>query len=598
MPGLSADITTLPGILPYMERICPRHDLFLARSEGVFVPISTAEFSRRVRRFSLGLRRLGLRPGVKVALLSENRPEWIMADLAILCAGGITVPIYTSLLPDQIGHLLSDSEAEIVVCSTRELGLKIDAVRGRIPRLAHAVLVDDAAGPGFSSMTEVESQGALEERLRPEAFEQAVSAVRPEDPASIIYTSGTTGEPKGVLLSHGNIVSNIRATDAVIHFDQGDTALSFLPLSHILERMATYCLLAKGASIAYAGSVETVAADMLDVRPTIMISVPRLFEKIYAKVMEQVLAGSAAKKAIFFWALGIGRTRARRVVSGKALSRGLAFRYGVARRLVFSKILARTGGRIRYFVCGGAPLSEDIDEFFYAAGLLVLPGYGLTETSPILSGNTPDVFRFGTVGKPLPGVEIRIAEDGEILARGPNVMLGYYKKEEATRTAMEGGWFHTGDIGIFDEDGFLIITDRKKDLIVTSGGKNVAPQPIESLLLASPYIRSAVVVGNGRKFVSALIVPDFEKLEAYVAENSMPASSRTELIGREEIVGFMLAEVQRATPQLAPYERIKRIILLERDFGLEEGEITPTLKVRRAFVEAKYKAIIDRLYAD
>ncbi len=595
---MSAEIATLPGILKHMERECPRRDLFLARSEGVFSPVSTAEFSRRVRHFSLGLRRLGLQPGGKVALLSENRPEWIISDMAILCAGGITVPIYTSLPPDQIGQLLDDSESEIVVCSTRELGLKVEAVRGRLPRLAHAVLIDDAAGPGFLSMAEVEGQGAADERVRPQAFELAAEAVRPGDPASIIYTSGTTGEPKGVVLSHGNIVSNIRATDAVIRFDESDTALSFLPLSHILERMTTYCFLSKGASIAYAGSVETVAADMLEVRPTIMITVPRLFVKMYAKVMEQVLAGSAVKKAIFFWALDVGRKRARRVVSGKTLPRGLAFRYGVARRLVFSKILARTGGRICYFVCGGAPLSEDIAEFFYAVGLVVLPGYGLTETSPILSGNTPDVFRFGTVGKPLPGIEIRIAEDGEILARGPNVMLGYYRKEEATRTAMEGGWFHTGDIGILDEDGFLIITDRKKDLIITSGGKNVAPQPIESFLLANPYVRSAVVVGNGRKFVSALIVPDFEKLEAYAAEKGLPASSRAELIGHEEIVAFMLAEVQHATPQLASYERIKKIALLERDFELEENEITPTLKVRRAFVEAKHKAVIDRLYAD
>jgi long-chain acyl-CoA synthetase len=597
MPGMNADIATLPGILGYLEREGQRPDLLTVRTEDGFRPISTAEFSRRVRGLSLGLTGLGLGPGVKVGLLSENRPEWIIADLAVLAAGGITVPIYTQLLPAQIEYLLEEAECEIVICSTRELWLKVESVRPRLPRLVHAVLFEGAA-PGVLSLDEVIIGGETAGRARPAAFDRAAAAVRPGDPASIIYTSGTTGMPKGVVLSHGNLIANIRATDAIIHFDARDTSLSFLPLSHVLERMSTYTLLSKGASVAYGGGVETVADDMLEARPTVMVSVPRLFEKMYAKIMDQVLAGSALKKRIFFWSLAVGRKRARRVVSGKNVPWLLAFRYALARRLVFGRILARTGGRIKCFICGGAPLSQDIAEFFYAVGLVICPGYGLTETSPILSGNTPEVYRFGTVGKPLPGVELRIAEDGEILARGANVMLGYFKKEAETREVMADGWFHTGDIGLLDPDGFLIITDRKKDLIVTSGGKNVAPQPIESHLLTNPFIRSAVVVGNDRKFISALVVPEFEKLAAVARGWGVETATPAELIERQDIVDFVLAEVQRATPDLAAYERIKKIILLDRDFDLAAGEITPTLKVRRSFVEREFKTRIDALYAD
>jgi long-chain acyl-CoA synthetase len=597
VPGMSADIATLPDILRYLEREGLKPDLLKARTEDGFRPISTAEFSRRVRGLSLGLAGLGLGPGVKVALLSENRPEWIIADLAVLAAGGITVPIYTQLLPAQIEYLIEDSESEIIICSTRELWLKVEAVHARLPRLAHAILFEGAA-PGVLTIDEVIIRGEAKGRARPDSFDRAAAAVRPDDPASIIYTSGTTGEPKGVVLSHGNLIANIRATDAVIQFDAGDTSLSFLPLSHVLERMTTYALLSKGASITYGGGVETVADDLFEGRPTVVVSVPRLFEKMYAKIMDQVLAGSALKKRIFFWSLTAGRKRSRRIVAGKKVPRFLALRYALAHRLVFARILARTGGRIRWFICGGAPLSEDIAEFFYAVGLVICPGYGLTETSPILTGNTPETYRFGTVGKPLPGVEIRIAEDGEILARGANVMLGYYRKEAQTREIMADGWLHTGDIGCFDQDGFLIITDRKKDLIVTSGGKNVAPQPIESRLLANPYIRSAVVVGNDRKFISALIVPEFEKLAAVAKGWGVEAAVPSEVIARQDVVDFVLAEIQRATPDLASYERIKKIILLDRDFDLAAGEITPTLKVRRSFVEREFRQRIDALYTD
>ena len=400
------------------------------------------------------------------------------------------------------------------------------------------------------------------------------------------------------MLSHGNFVSNVKSLDAVVPFVHTDVVLSFLPLSHVLERTAIFLSLYKGCSIAYAESVESVAANLVEVRPTIMVSVPRLFEKIYQKVMDQVLDSSALRKRIFFWAVKIGKTYAAKTIAGEQIPAPLAFRRALAHKLVYAKILAKTGGRVKFFVCGGAPISPDIVEFFYALGLVILPGYGLTETSPVLSGNTLNDYRFGTVGKPIPGVEIKIAADGEILARGPNVMLGYYKNETETTEAVAGGWLHTADVGHLDEDGFLVISDRKKDLIVTSGGKNVAPQPIESLLQMNPYILNAVVIGDRRKFVSALIVPHFEKLETYARAHGISFGDRPELCRRPEVTSFLLAEIQRATPDLASYERIKKIAVLDRDFDIDAGEVTPTLKVKRNIIEEKYRDLIDALYLD
>jgi long-chain acyl-CoA synthetase len=440
------------------------------------------------------------------------------------------------------------------------------------------------------------ARGKIAAEAAPKAFDETALAVRPDDVASIIYTSGTTGLPKGVMLSHGNFVSNTKALDAVTDFVHTDTILSFLPLSHVLERMTTFSFLYKGASIAYAESIDTVAENLLEVRPTIMISVPRLFDKIYAKVMDNILTQSIVKRRIFFWALRVGKKCSAKKLRHEPIPRSWEVQRNLAAKLVFSKILEKTGGRVKFFVSGGAPLSKEVAEFFHAIGIIILEGYGLTETSPVLTCNTFEKLRFGSVGPVVPGVEVKIAPDGEVLARGPNVMKGYYKKEAETREAMEGGWFHTGDIGFFDADGFLVITDRKKDLIVTAGGKNVAPQPIENLLKSNPYIANAVVVGGSRKFISALIVPEFEKLEAYAREHAIPHKDRADLCAKEEIREFMLAEVNRATPDLASYERVKKVALLDRDFDIESGEITPTLKVKRSFVEKKYKALIDALY--
>jgi long-chain acyl-CoA synthetase len=590
-------VETLSQLFLNTIKTYPKPDLMAAKVEGRYVPIPTEEVGRRVKHLSLGLADLGLGPGDKLVIFSENRPEWTMTDFAVLCAGAVTVPIYTSLMPEQVKYIVNDSDARIVVCSNRELWLKVEAVRHELPSVHHFVLIDEEGPPGVVSLSEVMARGKTIAASDAGLFEKRAMAVKPGDMASIIYTSGTTGVPKGVMLTHANFVSNSKALDAVTEFSVKDTILSFLPLSHVLERMTTFSFLYKGASIYYAESIETVAENLIEVRPTIMISVPRLFDKIYAKVMDNVLTQPPLKRKIFFWALGVGKKYGARKIRHQPIPWGLGFRRKAAAKLVFSKIVEKTGGRVHFFVSGGAPLSGDVAAFFYAIGITILEGYGLTETSPVLTCNTFDKMKFGTVGPPVPGVEIKIAPDGEILAKGPNVMKGYYKKEPETREVFEDGWFKTGDIGHFDEEGFLVITDRKKDLIVTAGGKNVAPQPIENQLKTNPYVQTAVVVGGGRKFISALIVPDFDRLEAYARSKGIPFSGRADLVKKEEIASFMLAEVNRATPHLASYERVKKIVLLDRDFDADT-ELTPSLKVKRHIVEKAFKSLIDLLYKE
>ncbi|HOW84656.1 MAG TPA: long-chain fatty acid--CoA ligase [Candidatus Aminicenantes bacterium] len=589
-------IATLSRLFLDSCRTYVKPNRMLVKRDKAWTRISTAEIETTVRRLSLGFMELGLKPGDRVALLSENRPEWVQTDFAVLCAGGVTVPIYTSLLPDQVRYIIGDAAARIAVCSDLEMWRKIQAGRDKLPALERIIVMDGDPPAGTLALSDVEEMGRRLEGENPGRFEQAAAAVRPGDLASIIYTSGTTGAPKRVMLSHANFVANIDSLAEVIDFRESDTALSFLPLSHVFERTATFIFYDVGATIAYAESVEAVASNMPEVRPTVLISVPRFFEKIYARVMDQVMAGSRIKRAIFVWALATGRKHAARMIAGQPIPMHLSFKRAVAKRLVFSKITARTGGRIRYMICGGAALSQDITAFFLAIGLLVLPGYGLTESAPVLTGNTPGRVRLGTSGKAIPRVELRIAEDGEILARGPNIMMGYYRNEADTREVLKDGWLHTGDIGRLDEDGYLIITDRKKDIIVTSGGKNVAPQPIESLILASPFIASAVVVGSSRKFVSALVVPNFEKLEAWARKAGIAVADRAGLSRLPAVAAFLLGEINRMTPGLASYERIKKIAVLDRDFELDLGEVTPTLKVRRNFVERKYADLIESLY--
>lgn len=591
-------VDTLSQLFLNSVKSYPKDNLMLYKEKGRYVPISTDEFANRVKQVALGLKDLGLEAGDKLIILSENRPEWTITDLASLCLGAITVPIYTSLVPDQVKYIIDNSDAKIVVYSDPEQGEKIEAVRNELGKVSHYITFASEAAEGVLTLNQIKERGEEIVQDNPDLFESIALKVQADNVASIIYTSGTTGVPKGVMLTHRNFLSNIKTAADILPFSEKDTVLSFLPLSHVLERMVSFTYLFKGCSIGYAESIETVAENLLEICPHIMVSVPRVFEKIYSKIMDNVLSSSFLKKKIFFWALNVGKKYGRKKVLNQPISKTLQIKRNLAHKLVFSKIIERTGGRVRFFVSGGAPLARDIAEFFYAMGLVVLEGYGLTETSPVISVNTFENMKFGTVGKPIPGVEVKVAEDGEILTKGSNVMKGYYKMEAETQETFDGEWLRTGDIGHLDEEGFLVITDRKKDIIVTAGGKNVAPQPIENLLKTNPYISNATVVGDKRKFISALIIPNFEKLEEYAKINNLKFEDVEDLIKNETVINFMQSEVERTTPGLSSYEKIKKIALLNRDFEIEKGEITPTLKVKRNIIEQKYKDLIDNFYIE
>ena len=576
----------------------PKPDLMRYKKEGTYVSLSTDEVKDQVIHTAMGLRELGMGKGDKMILLADNSPSWVISDLACICLGGITVPIYTSLVPEQIKYIIDDSDAKFVLCSSQALWEKVAAVKNDLSKVEQFVLFEGQAPEGVHTRDELMEMGKKAILQSPGLFEETAGGLKAHDTASVIYTSGTTGLPKGVLLTHGNFVSNVTSVSTILEFSIKDSVLSFLPLSHVLERMVTFTYFYKGCSICYAESIETVGENLLEIRPQIMVSVPRVFEKIYAKVIDNVLTSSPLKRKIFFWAVGIGKEFGKRTLENQPISGWLKFRRNLAHKLVYSKIIEKTGGRVRFFVSGGAALSRDIAEFFYAMGLVVLEGYGLTETSPVISVNTFENLRFGTVGKMLPGVEVKIAGDGEIMCKGPNIMKGYYKKDLATRETMDGEWFKTGDIGHIDADGFLVITDRKKDLIVTAGGKNVAPQPIENILKTNPYISNVVVVGDKRKYIAALVIPNFEKLADYAKANDIAFSKPEELSRNQQIVQFLEAEIDRFTPQLSSYEKVKKIILLDREFEIEKGEVTPSLKVKRNIVEQKYRELIDKLYQD
>lgn len=572
-----------------------------SKVDGQWRPWSSDDLRRAVEELSMGLRALGLEKGDRVAILSENRPEWALADLATLTAAALDVPIYATLTPTQVQYILNDSQARVAFVSNLMQARKVAEVRAQLPRLQHVIRMTEGEGfpQGTLSLGEVRRRGREALAADPRAVRARAAEVRPDDLATIIYTSGTTGDPKGVMLSHANIVSNVVAARSVfLPFGPEDVVLSFLPLCHIFERMAGYyMMLDAGANICYAESVETVPANMQEVRPTIMCSVPRLYEKMHARVLEKVAADPPRRQRIFHWAVGVGKELFRHKVERRAPGLGLRLKGALADRLVFRKIRARTGGRLRLFVSGGAPLSREINEFFGAVGLRILEGYGLTETSPVITVNRPERFKPGTVGLPIPGVEVKIAEDGEILTRGPHVMKGYFNKPQATAEAIDAeGWFHTGDVGHIDAEGFLTISDRKKDLIVTSGGKKVAPQPIENVLKTSPLIAEVVMIGNRRNFPSALVVPSFDALEKWARGRGLSFASREELVERPEVRALYEQTIRDLTPDLAQFERIKKVALLTREFSLEAGELTPTLKVKRRVIEQKYKDVIDRLY--
>jgi long-chain acyl-CoA synthetase len=569
-------------------------DCLLHKVGGTYHPVSTAELVDRVRRLWKGLAGIGVAPGDRVALMAENGPHWPTVDFATLTSGAVLVPIYPTLLPDQAAYIANDCGAKVVIAETRNHLDGLLSQAGELPQVQHFVLIKGQSDdPRVVTLDQLIERGAGVDIA---AFEARARAVQPDDLATFIYTSGTTGQPKGVMLTHRNIASNVAASIPAIEIERQFTALSFLPLSHSFERTVDYIYFYNGCTIAYAESVAAVAQNIRETKPHVFVSVPRVYEKILANFQDTVAKGSPVKQKIAAWAQGVGREALPYRLKHQRPPGLLGVKLSLADKLVFSKVREKLGGRFTFAVSGGAPLGRDLAEFFWGAGLPIYEGYGLSETSPVISVNTPEAVKMGTVGKPVDQVEVKIAEDGEILARGPNIMKGYWNLPEATAEAIDkDGWFHTGDIGELDAERFLRITDRKKELIINAYGKNIAPAPIESSLKTSRYIGQAVVIGDRRKFLSALLVPDFEALKSWAQKNGTTGDVPA-LLGSPQVRALYEAEVQAVNKGLAHYEQISAWELLPADFTLETGELTPTQKVKRRVVYKKYADVIDRLY--
>lgn len=568
------------------------------KRDGAWHEISYQQLADTVQHLSIGLLELGVRPGDRVGLLAENRPEWAWVDYACLTARCADVPIYPSLTAQQSAYILRDSEAVAIVVSNQLHADKIAEVRASLPALRHVIAMDSGVtGEGVLALEAVIARGRDAVGRHPE-WRARAEAAEAGDLATLIYTSGTTGDPKGVMLTHGNITSNVVASLQVLPAGPGDECLSFLPLSHIFERMAGhYTMFWAGVLINYAESMDALGPNMAERGPTLMTAVPRVYEKVHAKTLETAMSGPTLRREIFLWAQATALRWAELTLARQPIPLPLRVARAVADKLVFAKLRAKLGGRLRFFMSGGAPLAPEIGRFFYAAGLPILEGYGLTETSPVISMNRLDQLKFGTVGRPIPGVEVRIAGDGEILTRGPHVMQGYYKKPEATAEAIDAeGWFHTGDIGLIDAEGFLKITDRKKDLIVTAGGKNIAPQPIEALLKQNAFISNAVMLGDRRPFPIALLVPDFERLRPWAEAAGFGAESDAALAERPEVQAHLEAEAKKQIRTLAKFEMPKKFLVLNRDFTIADGELTPKMSIKRRVVEERLRDRIEALY--
>jgi len=576
--------------------------LFMRKNASGWANVEASQALADVESLALALAERGVKRGDHVGLISETRYEWAVADLAILGLGAVTVPIYPSLTSEQVGAALGNAGCRVVVASNAMQVEKLRAAHASLPALEEIVVMDDAgvepgATPPAHPWHELVAQGAALRASHPDAFRTLALEIRPDDVATIIYTSGTTGEPKGAMLTHGNIASNVHACLEVVALRRDEVALSFLPLCHIFERMAgLYTMLYAGVVIAYAEGFEHVATNAREVRPMIINGVPRFYEKVRERVYENVRREPPLRQKIFAWGMGrlIAAEHARR--AGRAPAGWDALMTKLADRLVAHKIRDRVGGRLRLCISGGAPLSRETFEFFFAIGIRILEGYGLTETSPVICLNRPGHEKAGAVGPPVPGVEVRIGEDGEILTRGPHVMLGYYRNPEATQAAIRDGWYHTGDIGTFDDEGRLMITDRRKELLVAAGGKKGAPQPLEARFKQSPWIAEAVLIGDRRPYVVALVVLDFGAVEAEARKRGWPVPDRAALLEHEGVQALVQAEVDQVNRDLASFEQIKRFALLPRELSQDAGEITPTLKVKRRVILERYGDLIEGLY--
>jgi long-chain acyl-CoA synthetase len=573
--------------------------MMLYRENAKWLPISSREFGRRVARTAHALNDLGIRAGDRIALLSENRPEWSIADVACLLLGAVTVPIYTTLTAEQTAFVLRDSGCRAIFVSSDQQLHKVLSVLAQT-QIENIMVMDSLEFSG--DLVPLAQQCIPVERITAGKdpshdtlgleLERRARDVAPDDLATIVYTSGTTGTSKGAMLTHGNIASNVSFSLAGFDVQPGDLSISFLPLCHITARHVDFAMMYHGVTLAYCPFLDRLPATLLEVRPTTFVAVPRVYEKIYAQT--RVKAKGFPKEAIFHWALRVGESHKPEILAGKTPT---ALSWKLANQLLFSKIREGLGGRVRTFISGGAPLGLELAEWYAAVGIRIHEGYGLTETSPVIAVNTPIHHRIGTVGKTLPNIEVRIAEDGEILVRGPSIFKGYWNRPEETEAALENGWFKTGDIGQTDADGYLSVTDRKKDLIKTSGGKFIAPQPIENALKLNPFIGVPAIIGDKRKFAAVMISPNFLRLEEWARENGIAFSSRDDLVSNRKVQGLYEAAVENVNQRLARFEKLKRVIVVADEFSPDNGTLTPTLKLRRRVVEDRYRQQIDELYA-
>lgn len=595
---------TIPQMIRERRKRWQGRRCMMVKRDGTYRDVTWDDFCGAADRVARGLVKLGLARGDRAAILSATRYEWAVADTAVLTAAGVTVPIYPTLTPPEVAELVRRSETRFLFASDREQVEKCLPLLDGPQGVQYLVVFDPeaAAGSPHPKILTLDALQAAGEEVPAQSLEETLAAVGDDDAATIIFTSGTTGEPKGVVLTHKNILADVEMS--LVEFDLGpsDVCLAHLPLAHILERMAGYYLMLWcGVTIAYAEGIQQVAQNLGEVRPTVAVSVPRIFEKIHAGIQTKAVEAPPLTRRITFWALSVAARVGELRAAERSLPTGLSLQCALANRLVFSKIRERFGGRLRFFISGGAPLAPELAMFFNAVGIQIYEGYGLTETSPVTNVNTPAHNRVGTVGRFIRGVEGKIAEDGEILVKGPNVFASYYQSPEATREAFtDDGFFKTGDIGEIDADGYLRITDRKKDLIITAGGKNVAPQKVENVLKMDKYIAEAMLYGDKKKFMTALIVPDFGWLQRYAEWKNLPQASPAELTRHPQILDFFarrLEQIQREA-HLASYESVKKFVLLDHEFSMNEGEVTPTLKVRRKIITAKYQGQLDALYQE